>query len=75
MEDGDGWTPRHEASRAGCVESLELLLQYGADLSLRTAGGKGGTALYDAAKYLGQNHPVAQYLLKEGGVIVAPGVK
>jgi 26S proteasome non-ATPase regulatory subunit 10 len=75
LQDGNGWTPLHEASRAGCVESLELLLQYGADLNLRTAGGKGGTALYYAAKYLGQNHPVAQYLLKEGGVIIAPGIK
>jgi hypothetical protein len=75
LQDGNGWTPLHEASRAGCAESVELLLQYGADLNLRTAGGKGGTALYYAAKYLGQTHPVAQYLLREGGVIAAPGVQ
>jgi prolyl 4-hydroxylase len=75
LQDRNGWTPLHEASRAGSVESAALLFQYGTELNLRTAGGKGGTALYYAAKYLGQNHPVAQFLLKEGGVVVAPGIE
>jgi prolyl 4-hydroxylase len=75
LQDTNGWTPLHEASRSGHIESVVLLVQYGADLNLRTAGGKGGTALYYAEKYWGQNHPVAQYLLKEGGVIIAPGTE
>jgi ankyrin repeat protein len=62
LEDANGWTPLHEASRAGHVDAVRLLLSYAADPNHRTSGGRGGTALYYAAKYQGRNHPVSSIL-------------
>jgi len=73
LQDENGWTPLHEAARAGSVDTVGILLQYGADLNLRTVGGKGGTALYYAVKHLGERHPMSDYLIAAGGVNVAPG--
>ena len=73
LQDKNGWTPLHEAARAGSIETVDLLLQYGADLNLRTAGGLGGTALYYTVKHFGESHPMSEYLVAAGGVMVAPG--
>jgi prolyl 4-hydroxylase len=73
LEDANGWTPLHEASRAGHVDAVQLLLSYGADPNHRTSGGRGGTALYYATKYQGRNHPVSAILFQAGGNLVGPG--
>jgi prolyl 4-hydroxylase len=73
LEDANGWTPLHEASRAGHADAVRLLLSYAADPNHRTSGGRGGTALYYAAKYQGRSHPVSSILFQAGGNIVAPG--
>ena len=72
LQDENGWTPLHEAARAGSIETVEILLQYGADLNRRTFGGTGGTALYYALKYLGERHPMSDFLVAVGGVMIAP---
>jgi hypothetical protein len=73
LEDANGWTPLHEASRAGHVDAVRLLLSYAADPNHRTSGGRGGTALYYAVKYQGRSHPVSALLFQAGGDIIAPG--
>jgi ankyrin repeat protein len=73
LEDANGWTPLHEASRAGHVDAVRLLLSYAADPNHRTSGGRGGTALYYAVKYQGRNHPISAILFQAGGNLVAPG--
>jgi prolyl 4-hydroxylase len=73
LEDANGWTPLHEASRAGHVDAVRLLLSYAADPNHRTSGGKGGTSLYYAVKYHGRNHPVCGILFQAGGNLVAAG--
>jgi hypothetical protein len=75
LQDGNGWSPLHEAARAGSIETVDILLQYGADLNLRTLGGIGGTALYYAVKHLGESHPMSDYLVAVGGVMIAPGIE
>jgi ankyrin repeat protein len=73
LEDANGWTPLHEASRAGHVDTVRLLLSYAADPNHRTGRGRGGTALYYAVKYQGRNHPVSALLFQAGGNLIAPG--
>lgn len=62
--DDNGWTPLHEATKAGNLESVKLLVNYGANLGLRT--NVGGTALWWANMLHGPSHEVTKYLVSLG---------
>ena len=62
--DQRGWTPLHEAARAGRVDFLELLVRHGAALEMRTTTvtGLGGTPLWWATETHGREHAATRYL-------------
>ncbi len=72
-KDGSGWSPIHEAARAGNVGGVQLLISAGADVSLRTGrGGKGGTALWWAIQRYGEDHDVVKLLRAHGAPEIGP---
>ena len=62
--DQRGWTPLHEAARAGRVEVLRLLVEAGAatDTRTTTVTGLGGTPLWWATETHGREHAATRYL-------------
>lgn len=62
--DQRGWTPLHEAARAGRVDFLQLLVRHGAapDMRTTTITGLGGTALWWATESHGRDHAASRYL-------------
>jgi prolyl 4-hydroxylase len=65
VRDKNGWMPIHEAIRKGDIEVVKLLLDRGADVNARTGTtARGGSALYYAHQYHGNDHPLLP-LLKE----------
>jgi len=64
--DGNGWTPLHEAARAGHTEIVKYLVAKGANLSTRTGGGIGQSPLWWAKHENGANHPVVAFLKEMG---------
>ena len=61
--DRSGWSPLHEAARAGNLGGVQLLLSAGCDLTARTGrAGRGGTALWWAVQRYGENHGVVRLL-------------
>ncbi|WP_196303032.1 ankyrin repeat domain-containing protein [Chromobacterium violaceum] len=42
---GDGYTPLHGAAENGCTENVKLLLENGADTTIRTSSGKSAADL------------------------------
>jgi ankyrin repeat protein len=75
--DDNGWTALHEACRYGKVDTVKLLLEYGADLNVRTdshsaGGGAGGSPLWWALQYFDEDHEFIQTLNDMGAKNLAP---
>ena len=71
--DANGWTALHEATRAGSVETVRLLLDRGAEMNLRVGDQEqGGSPLYLAKEILGENHPVVTLLASRGAQEYSP---
>lgn len=69
-----------EAARAGNFETVQTLLDYGADLNARTKGddgrgAAGGTPLWWALKYHPEDHKMVQLLKDRGAKKIGPGEK
>jgi len=65
--DANGWSPLHEAVRAGDKEAVEFLINNGADKNIRAgAKGTGSSPLNLALAHHSADHPVTKYLLSIG---------
>jgi ankyrin repeat protein len=64
--DKNGWSPLHEAARAGHVEIARYLCDRDVDMELRTSHGSGQTALEIALEIHGEESEIYQYLLEAG---------
>jgi len=73
--DVNGWQLAHEAARGGHKETLEFLVNNGADVNARTFGGDGETPLHIAKARYGAFHPVVQYLKSLGALDVGATLK
>jgi hypothetical protein len=72
-KDMNGWTPFHEAARVGNLNVLQLLLQRGADVNVRTGKySNGASPLYFAAKYHGNKSEVVEFLRERGAEYLEP---
>jgi prolyl 4-hydroxylase len=69
-KDGNGWTPLHEAAAGGHLESVQLLLDHGADVNAKSHDE--GTALYWAKRHHEADHPVIHLLEEMGALEVGP---
>ena len=70
VQDSNGWTPLHEASRMGHAEVVKYLLEEGAALNAQT--NDGGTPLYYAAQFQGTDSLVYHMLKEFGGLQLGP---
>lgn len=70
--DANGWMPIHEASRAGNIDAIKLLVDLGANPNERTNFGSGGSPLYWAKKVNGENHESVHYLSSIGALELHP---
>ena len=70
--DENGWTPLHEAVRAGHVDVVYLLLQYGANVNEQTAFGQGHSPLRLAEKHHGDESELYEFLTSWGAVSLGP---
>jgi ankyrin repeat protein len=65
--DANGWLAIHEAARYGHLDCLTYLHEKGADINA-VSGPGGGTPLYWALDNHPKDHPVVQYLEKNGAL-------
>jgi len=70
--DSNGWLPVHEGARGGHKEVVELLVDNGADVNVRTNHGTGGTPLWWAKSQHGSRHPLVKYLTELGALEIGP---
>jgi prolyl 4-hydroxylase len=70
-KDSNGWTPFHEAARAGHMDVAKYLLEQGSDINQRT-NTDGGTALWWAKQELGEDHPMIDLLESMGALEIGP---
>ena len=73
--DGNGWSAIHEAVRADELEVLKWLVAQGLDINLRTHFGSGGTPLYWAKRYHGDDSNIVKYLESLGAIDIEPSKK
>lgn len=70
--DRNGWTPLHEASRAGHLEVIKFLVENGADVNVRTRHGAGESSLWWAKQQHGADSPIVTYLEGVGADELGP---
>ena len=71
--DENGWQPLHEAARAGHLNIVKYLVEQGSNVDSRTgSNGSGGSVLWWALKFHGEDHPVVIYLREKNAKSVAP---
>ena len=67
VRDQNGWSALHEAVRKGETAAVELLLNRGAEMNLRTGKNENGDSPLSLAKYfLGADHEVTKLLETRG---------
>jgi ankyrin repeat protein len=71
-KDRNGWQPIHEASRGGHLDTVEFLLENGADVNARTHKGMGVSPLKIAREALGDDHIVVKFLEELGAKEFSP---
>ena len=69
--DSNGWTVLHEATRAGRVDMMKIILEHDVDKDLLTRGGQSPLRL--AKHYLPQDHEMIQYMESIGAREISPG--
>jgi len=74
QKDRNGWTPLHEAIRAGQAYAASHLIEFGrADVNVQT--NIGATPLYMAIHHVnGADENTIRYLVKMGGIEKGPGI-
>lgn len=74
QKDRNGWTPLHEAIRAGKAYAASHLIEFGrADVNVQT--NIGATPLYMATHHVnGADENTIRYLVKMGGIEKGPGI-
>ena len=70
--DDNGWTPLHEAVRAGHVEVVGFLLEMGAPINEVTAFGNGHSPLRLAEHHHGLGSELYEYLMSLGAESLGP---
>ncbi|CAJ1936613.1 unnamed protein product [Cylindrotheca closterium] len=71
--DANGWTPLHEAARAGHLEVVQMLVEkQQVDINSLTNKGKGSSAYFIASQSHSPDHPVAKYLQSLGAINQGP---
>lgn len=67
VRDKNGWTPLMEAVRRGDLDSVAFLLERGSEMNARYgSNGDGGSVLFLAKTFHGDNHPVVSLLESRG---------
>lgn len=64
--DKNGWSPLHEAARAGHVEMVKYLYERDVDINLKTGHGIGQSALDLALEHHGEDSEIYQFLFGVG---------
>lgn len=73
IRDKNGWTPLHEAVRAGDMDIIRLLLDRGANVNERiNAAANGGSVLWLAHEKYGKDHAISKLLESRQAKVIEP---